>query len=343
MIDLSLSENQNTNQNWLKTILKSFDVGKISTYNMDGKLRHEISKAHNISKDKIFETYGAEASLDRVFHQISLLCKKYNYTLILPEIFWEFYAKLANFHEIPIKLFKLRKENEDFSFDIDTIKVEIDRFEKAIFLLNLPLNPLGINISFEQTLEIHDNLKPNQLLIIDQSYYGFTEEKLDYCAHIERLKKGLVIRTFSKFFGLASLRVGYFVCGEEWLDVFSFRREYLGINSISSHIACECLNNEELFYSMSREVEKERNDLFNFFKSLPNCYPYKSEANFLLVKMNSPLIYHDFLLENGIKVRHLVNEILHSHIRIGIGTAEQMEKLKETTLSFVNSSCNFDL
>ncbi len=192
---------------------------------------------------------------------------------------------------------------------------------KLIFLCS-PNNPTGNPLPpalLEQALAL------GKLVVVDEAYIEFGG-----AAALPRLQQWpnvLVVRTFSKFFGLAGLRVGYGLFPPVLVEALHRVRAPFNVNRAAQEAALAALQGDlPLLRKQGEEVVRERDALYEALNHMPGLHPFPSQGNFLLVRLQPPRSASQTLetLERaGILVRTFSSERLHDAFRVTIGTPAQ--------------------
>ena len=173
------------------------------------------------------------------------------------------------------------------------------------------------------------------LIVLDEAYIEFTQKDLDLGAHrsLIRLVKTrqnlVVLRTFSKWAGLAGLRVG-FGSFPDWLteSIWKAKQPY-NVNIAASAAALVSLKDLEYLAVNIARIQKERERLLDNLKKFPSLTPYPSESNFILCKTSiiSASELKVQLASRGIFIRHYDNALMKDYIRISVGRTEDTDTL----------------
>lgn len=191
---------------------------------------------------------------------------------------------------------------------------------RAIFICS-PNNPTGNVQPRKRIIEVLETGAP---VILDEAYAEFSRESnLDLVNDYDNL---IVLRTFSKAFGLAGARLGYAVASEETMEHLRKLRPPFSVNSLSLTIASFMLDHLDYVRKIIRYIVSERERLYRALRP----YAYPSEANFLLISLDA----HEFLLERGIVVKKLSGR-LKGHIRVTVGKREENDALLKALDEFV--------
>ncbi|MBF8248252.1 MAG: Histidinol-phosphate transaminase, partial [Bacteroidetes bacterium] len=139
----------------------------------------------------------------------------------------------------------------------------------------------------------------------------------------------LVLRTFSKYYALAGVRIGFAVVGKKLERLAKFASRYLGYNRISEQLALAALDSPGYYLQIAENIRVDRQKYVDFFSQFNGFQCYRSEANFLLVRipgeLKSPL--QEYLRQNGIAIKFFSDAEFANHMRITIGTVNQNRRL----------------
>ena len=193
------------------------------------------------------------------------------------------------------------------------------RINEVVYLVN-PNNPPGKLLPVEEIKKLVKTY-PNTLFIVDEAYYEFAKQS---CSHLVVSHKNLIVtRTFSKAFGLASVRLGYCMGHPDTLSHIRKIRNGKAVNTLGQLCGIAALN--DLDYLQSRI--DEMNDAKKFFiDNLPNYYnALDSDANFVLVKTPDSKKLLEKMKENKILIRdRSAFDNLENCVRITIGSKKQI-------------------
>lgn len=224
----------------------------------------------------------------------------------------------AKYYEVPAK---------GLAHNLDKMVEHITKKTKIIYLAN-PNNPTGTMFGKKEFENFMKKVPDNIIVVLDEAYREYVEDK-DYPDGLKYLKKYknlVVVRTFSKIYGLAGLRVGYAVADKMIIDYMNRVREPFNVNTLAQFAALGALDDEE-HIRKTRELTKEGLDyLYKEFKKL-NIEYEKSYGNFVLMKspINSGELYNR-LLKEGVIVRPVGGYGLPEYLRVSVGLMEENKK-----------------
>jgi histidinol-phosphate aminotransferase len=213
----------------------------------------------------------------------------------------------------------------DFVHDLGKMREAITTRTRLVIICN-PNNPTGTSVGAAAFDRFAGSLPENVVLVIDEAYveYARRPDFPDALAWVRRRPATCVLRTFSKIYGLAGLRVGYAVAGRELAGYLERARHPFNVNVIAEAAALAALDDHE-------HVERARRTNADGFEFLTRelrrlgLETWPSDANFLLA--SAPAGIYERLLREGVIVRPMAGFGLPNHIRITIGTAEENERL----------------
>ncbi|HET6458527.1 MAG TPA: histidinol-phosphate transaminase [Nitrosopumilaceae archaeon] len=223
-------------------------------------------------------------------------------------------------------------------YSIPTIKIpftnrmtlDIEKFilnaKKAkILYLDSPNNPTGFQFTKNELEQLIQKFEG--LVIIDEAYVEFADYSiLDLTKKVDNL---IVLRTLSKSFGLAGLRIGYFVANKKIADVFNRVIQYpYPLNTIAIEAGILALQKSKYFLDVANQIKKERSRIIEKLRAMKVFEVYDSKANFVLfVARGSNQRIYKALIEQGILVKNLGKIGNHEGcLRVTVGSQEMNSK-----------------
>ena len=338
-LDLALNENQYGVVPKIEQALNTIDLAAISTYRKTPKFKSKLTALHNVDAANIHITVGAEDALRSIFAN-SYLKNNGSENVLISDISWPYYTKLAQNYLVSLNNFSLNESLYCYQFDVAAIIKAIHTHNPSVILLDSPHNPTGCQLEDEQIIEIYSAMSAEQILVIDETYFEFSHRDDNRGELVQQLDNVVFIRSFSKYYGLAGLRIGYMLLGKGARAKLNLHDSYLGFNVIADEIACTALENRGFYTASAAQLNQQKESLFNFLRDIKQIVPYQSSANFLLVKFGkqNPLDashYVEFMARHGIKLKLYSQGKLANSVRITIGTSEQMHYLKRLSHEYL--------
>ena len=219
----------------------------------------------------------------------------------------------ATFVSVPMK---------NLRYDLRGILERIDERTRLIFIAN-PNNPTGTYVPSDEVEDFLSKVPKDVVVCFDEAYIDFVEAKdFPYLLfHVKAEKPNIILlRTFSKSYGLAGLRVGYGIASREMVQYLDKIRQPFNVNRLAQIGACAALDDRLFLWRSKRLVSRGRQYLYRKFTQMGlNFLP--SEANFVLVDVRRDARkLADALMARGVIVRPMNGYGFPTHIRVTIGT-----------------------
>ena len=215
--------------------------------------------------------------------------------------------------------------NQEFVHDLDAMAAAVTDRTRLVMLCN-PNNPTGTSVGAEAFNRFVEALSPDVILAVDEAYFEFVRRP-DFPDAISLLSKRpgtLVLRTFSKIYGLAGIRIGFGICDEEFASYLERARHPFNVNRLAEVAALAALDDED---HVRRTLELNEAGIVyltaEFGKMGIETWP--TDANFILARTGRDVF--DALLKKGVIVRPMNGFGLTEHVRISIGLPEENERL----------------
>lgn len=240
-------------------------------------------------------------------------------------------ARLMGAEEVAIPL------TPDWVHDLDAMRKAVTPRTKLLFVCN-PNNPTGTAVSHGDLQKLLDALPASVILVCDEAYVEYTDTP-DFPSSVAWVKQGrnvVVLRTFSKVYGLAGLRVGYGIAPPHIMGNIWRVKEPFNVNRLAQAAACAALADQEHVRTSVDHNAAERNRVGQRLVEL-GCVVTASQTNFLWVDLRRPARpIFDALLRRGIIVRGGDAFGAPHHIRITMGTTEENDLFLENLTTIVS-------
>jgi histidinol-phosphate aminotransferase len=227
----------------------------------------------------------------------------------------------------------IRVKEKNLRTDIDAILAAITDKTKIIFIAN-PNNPTGSYLSESEIRKLINGAPKNVLIVLDHAYEEFVEEA-DYpkaLSLVNEFENVVATRTFSKIYGLASLRIGWCYASEYICEVLNKIRGPFNVGGPAQLAAIASLE-DDVFFNQSKDHNKKwLKILFDEFKEMPKIKAHPSIANFILLDFGSTdscKAANQKLLDSGFILREMNGYGLPHCLRLTIGTEEENLKIIE--------------
>ena len=305
-------------------------------------LRAQIAEAHEVQEGCVLLGNGG----DELLFDIMLAYGGYGRKLLTaPPSFssYELFAKITGTEMVEIgrTLSRVPITAQDALGDeplaLATLKVDeqavLDRVSQGdidIVMLASPNNPTGDVLGEEFIISLLD--ASDAVVLIDQAYIEFAEASVDM-RHLLSLHENLVIlRTFSKAYALAGIRLGYLLASKDLVSELCKVRQPYSVDAFSALAGSVVIRNQEAFTPQIAESISERKRVMLALAKLPGVTVYASEANFVLINVtNAHIIWQRLFDEQGILLRDFSSAPgLTDCLRLSIGTPEENDELLDS-------------
>lgn len=294
------------------------------------QLQEQLAARYGIDNEQITLTRGSDDGIDLV---IRLFLQAGRDALMqFPPTFpmYAFYARLqqAELIQCPLNV------NDNFSLSLDSIEQNWNPACKVIMFCT-PNNPTGTLIDLELISATCARYRNKSLVVVDEAYFEFTQAK-SAITLIPQYDNLVVLRTMSKAYGLAGLRLGSIIAQKQLIKAFNKIIAPFILSSPNIEMARRALMNKEWFAASAERIQMARMALMEQLKTMPIIEKvYPSEANFLLIKTPYANEISIWLAKKHIAVRDFPpSSLLHQHLRITVGHEEQNQLLINALLSF---------
>ena len=299
-------------------------VKKLHRYPNGGsrQLCARLSKRLDVKKESIILGNGS----DDIIAMLARVLLQPGDEVVLPRpsfLFYEIMIRCSGALPVGVPL-------KDSRTDLDGMLERIGPKTRLVFLTN-PHNPTGALIARPALDDFVTALPADVVLIIDEAYIEFVREP--NCPNsIDYLDSGKIVvglRTFSKAYGLAGLRVGYGFMPSFLADLLNRVRQPFNVNSLAQAAAIAALDDENFLKETVKLVSEELDFIYAALDDLGIDY-LKSQANFILIKVvkNANDVFED-LLKQGVIVRSMTSYGYPDCIRINIGLHHENVRLLE--------------
>jgi len=275
------------------------------------KLREKIGEYVELKEENIIVGNGSSEMIDLIMKSFvdkgdSILT--FSPTFSMYKVYANIYS--AKLVEVPCE--------ENFEIPLDKIVDISEKLGNKVMILCNPNNPTGKDIPREEIIKILNN--SNQLLIMDEAYVEFGGESvIDLVDEFENL---IVLRTFSKAFGLAGARIGYMAANKNIIKIIDRVRPPYNLNKFSQYAGILALEKTDEVLEEIKQVKNRRKKLYYAMKDF-NIEVFESYGNFIFFKDEKEKIFSE-LVEKGILIRKFGGS-LKGYYRVSVGSEDEVE------------------
>ena len=294
-------------------------------------LTDALSEKFSVPVENIFTGNGSAENLRSIMN----IFTKAGDTVLLPDPGWSYYTGLADCRFLQVERFPILETEDACLFDAEGIREAIRRLRPAVVIIASPAMPTG-NSMADGDLESLVRDFPETLVIVDEAYFGFRPYTLDAARMVRTYDNVIFSRTFSKYYGLANLRIGYGFCSAAlkrvlWLDLPLHRLPH-----INKRMAVAALQDDEYYDRITAELIASRERFRRDLNALPDVCVYPSDANFVYIRLTGYDVTQ--IKEEAEKHGYLIRVFdgnRQKHLRITIGTPDLMRELTDALLQII--------
>ena len=227
---------------------------------------------------------------------------------------YRFYASIAEAELIMVQ------KNDDLTIDVDRLISAANESGAKMIIFSNPCNPTSLGLKREEVLRLIESVEA--LVVLDEAYMDFWDQSLlDRVNDFDNL---IILRTCSKAFGMASVRLGFSVANKTLTNAMKAVKSPYNSNVLTQEIGSVIYGNPDVMRACTEDIIESRKELSSEMKILMEEYPgtftmYDSCTNFVYLKTEKAKAIYEYLLENSIAIRYFTT----GYLRITAGTTEE--------------------
>jgi histidinol-phosphate aminotransferase len=280
-------------------------------------LQERIAAEWDVTPGQVWLGNGGDGALDYLSRALLEPGDK----VLVPDPGFAYYAMSVHYHHGRVNSYPLRKA-EDFAQTPANVLDAYDG-ERIVYLIT-PHSPTGSEISHEGILAVADAVDDDTFVLVDEAYGAYTDQPSAVLLMEGRDDLG-VLRTFSKSYGLAGLRVGYILAPGPWADAYEYINTPFAVNELALRAALAALDDEKF---VERSVETAKWSRQYMYEHLA-AKTWESAGNYVLADVGDGAAVADAAQERGVIVRDCASFGLPECVRITTGTEEGTRRAVE--------------
>lgn len=285
------------------------------------ELKAKISEVLGFATENIFLGNGSDEAIDLL---LRVFCEPNQDEIMTLPPTYGMYAVSAEINSVYVREVPLLP---NFQLNVPEIEAQIQPNTKIIFLCS-PNNPTGNTLQESAVYQILQKFQG--IVVIDEAYIDFSHEA-SWAGKLQDFPNLVILRTFSKAWGMAALRVGMALASPDIIGLLNKVKAPYNLNVLTQSYLVEALNHYAILKEKVATLIQARENLCNELRTLPTVrHIYPSDANFILVKIQNASAIYQKLLEQGVVVRNRSQVMLcEDCLRITVGTPAENQKLLE--------------
>lgn len=281
-------------------------------------LKKKLAEKYNILQEQLVVGNGSNEVLEFIAH-----CFLSGTTsIVMSEHAFIIYKLLAVMSESKVIEVPMKYH---LTHDLDAMLASIRKDTRVVFICN-PNNPTGSIVKNIEIVNFMKKVPDNVLVVFDEAYAEICQKEMpDTLSYVHQGRNVIVLRSFSKAYGLAGLRVGYGITTPELAKALNKPRQPFNCNKMAQTAATAALDDDDFIRRNKELYHKGIHYLTQYCKKL-NLEYVQPHANFILIKVGNGAEIFQKLQKKGIIVRPMAAYKLPEWIRVSIGTHKQNHK-----------------
>lgn len=288
---------------------------------MAREVKAALGSLIGVTPEQLFVGNGSDEAIDLLFRAF---CEPGKDRVILLPPTYGMYKVSAAINGVEIVEYPL---NSDYQLDLAAIQQGLVARAKMVFVCS-PNNPTGNCISRDSIIRLLEWMEEDGLVIVDEAYVDFAPEQ-DLVSLLDDYPHLVLLRTFSKAWGLAHLRLGMAIAHPDLIAVLNKIKPPYNVNGLSQTLALEALGRVGEKEQMVATILEERENLAKALEAIPFVEQvFPSDANFILIRVDHARRRYEQLIDKQIIVRDRSRVLLCEEcLRITVGTAQENEQV----------------
>lgn len=307
-------------------VLKNITMEDLYLYDLthSDELQDALSASTGISANNIFVHNGSAEVIKSIF---SILLNE-NDTVLIPSPGWSYYKSVADEKFAKCISYEVREGEDSYEYHVDDLLEKARCHTPKIIVVTSPQMPTGCTIAYEDIERIIQE-NANSVIMIDEAYWGYgIDDNVFEKKIITKYSNVVITRTFSKFYGLANIRIGYGLCSYPLRRTIGLDLPLFRASGISRKIAIAAVEDKAYYDAMKKASNEIRDWFTDELNKIEDVKAFRSESNYVFIK----LLHADadkvraYMEENNILIR-LFRDKDALRLRITVGPKDIMERV----------------
>ena len=303
-----------------EAVMKALDEVNLYPDGNATLLKAKIAEKYGVTSDMVLPTCGSDEMLD-------LIAKTFidqGSEVVMAEVTFPRYFSTSKMMGADLKIVPMK----DMAYDLEGFKKVITPDTRLVWLCN-PNNPTGSFFSRDELVDIMEFIAPETLVVYDEAYYEFAthpdypKDSLDF---LKKYQNMLVMKTLSKAYGIAGLRIGFTIGDSTLLGLINRIRNPFNVTLITQAAAMAAIDDDEFLVKIIANNNEGKHYLYEEFEKMGLDY-VKTEANHIAFNAgkDADVVFQD-LLKKGVIIRPIGGENYKTWLRVSIGTMEENQE-----------------
>lgn len=283
--------------------LKNINMEDLFLYDLSHKDRliDALSDSCGISSNNIFVHNGSAEVIKSIF---SILLNE-NDIVLIPSPGWSYYKSVADAKFAGCVTYEVDEGTSSYQYNITDLLEKAEKYCPKIIVITSPHMPTGCEINYDDIEKVVSR-NSNSIIMVDEAYWGYGDDTNEFERKIITKYSNVVItRTFSKFYGLANIRIGYGLCSYPLRRTIGLDLPLFRASGISREIALTAVEDKEYYRKMKEETIAVRDWFIHELNEMDGVKAFQSGSNFVFIRLENADAdqVRAFMEENNILIR----------------------------------------
>ncbi|MFN3560577.1 MAG: histidinol-phosphate transaminase [Chloroherpetonaceae bacterium] len=268
---------------------------------------------------------------NELIYTIFLATLRRGASVLIPSPSFSLYEKVATLLEADVLKVAMTPKLE---FQVNEIIEEAARSRPNLIVLSTANNPTSKSMTIEEIEEVLANT--HALVLVDEAYIEFSKQQ-SALKLMERYSNLIVLRTFSKAFGLAGIRIGFAIANAPLTAELLKPKIPFASNRLAELVVLKVLENYHLVEKIVREILAERERVYGELQKIQSVFTHNSDSNFFILEVENPTSVFTELKARGVLVRDVSSyPLMEKCLRVNVGTRQENERFLAALKDVVN-------
>ena len=306
-------------------VLKKVKMSDLYEYDLykNDFLIEELAKDLNVSSDNIILQDGSSEAIKTA---LEMIVDK-GEVVLLPELNWAYYKSIADVRLANIVRYDLIEDETTYRVDVKDIEQKIQMHLPKVVIITTPNMPTGGYTTFDEIKPLVEKYK-DVYFFFDEAYWGFSDNEINPSL-VNKYENVIISRTFSKFYGLANIRVGFCISHKSVNELFRLDTPLFKISYINRLIAYEALKDKKYYDKIKKDSIKIRENFRKEINKIPDFIAFESCSNFVFIKTLKKYEkgIKDEIAKKQILIRYFKENPDYLYMRITIAQKEILDEI----------------
>ncbi len=307
-------------------VLQKITMEDLTLYDLSHKdeLVDALSSTTGISSNNIFVHNGSAEVIKSIF---SILLNE-NDKVLIPAPGWSYYKSVSDEKFAKCITYEVNEAEDSYQYNLEDLLKKAEQYAPKIIVITSPQMPTGCAIS-EADIERVIAQNKNSIIMLDEAYWGYAGDDSSFEKKmITQYSNVVITRTFSKFYGLANIRIGYGLCSYPLRRTIGLDLPLFRASGISRKIAVAAVEDKAYYDKMREESNAIRDWFMDELNRISDVKAFASASNFVFIKLLNADAdkVRAYMEENGILIR-LFTDKDALRLRINVAPKDVMERV----------------